>query len=214
MKQGKNSASQLVGLNLDYFAEWGGHSWANLCRQGLLALGDLHGKTVLEIGPRFGKMSSCLALLGAKVVGVEIDGAALRRADEETRKWGVTSDVSFVTYDGNLDRCHALDRLVFDVVFVKSVLVLLGESLPDYLQQINRKLKPDGKCVFIENGHGGPLFSLLREIRPTSRGHRGATYMRRSHLSMMNEVFNVADVKRTWCPPIYLIVAEKKCHQR
>src|SRR5437870_2442254 len=54
-----------VLANLGYFMEWGGRSWENLCRHALQNLGDLRGKTVLEIGPRFGKMSACFALLGA-----------------------------------------------------------------------------------------------------------------------------------------------------
>jgi len=198
-------------VNLGYFTEWGGHAWKNLCHHALLAIGDLHGKTVLEIGPRFGKMSTCFALLGAKVVAVETDAAALEQAEKEIRRWGVEPNVSFFHYDGELDHCHALNQLEFDVVFAKSVLVLLGDSLLGYLQKLNRNLKDDGKCVFIENRHGGPFFSLLRRVWPRSFKHyRRVTYLKPLHLAMINQVFHITEVKKTLLPPIYLIIAEKK----
>src|SRR5919109_3477920 len=81
--------SEDVLRNLAYFTEWGGRSWEKLCHCAIQNLGDLHGKTVLEIGPRFGKMASCFALLGAEVVAVEINAAALKQAEEEVKQWGV-----------------------------------------------------------------------------------------------------------------------------
>src|SRR6266542_1001308 len=82
-----------VLANLSYFTEWGWRSWENLCRYAIQNLGDLHGKTVLEIGPRFGKMSACFALLGARVVGIETNAAALKQAEEEVKRWGVQANV-------------------------------------------------------------------------------------------------------------------------
>src|SRR5712692_12050295 len=46
-----------VLANLNYFTQWGGRAWAHLCRHAIHYLGDLHGKILLEIGPRYGRMS-------------------------------------------------------------------------------------------------------------------------------------------------------------
>lgn len=199
--------------NIGYFTEWGGYSWRKLCRHALLALGDLHGKTVLEIGPRFGKMSCCFALLGAKVIGVETNAAALMQAEKEIRKWGVEAKVTLLYYDGDLDHCVALKQLEFDLVFTKSVLVCVGDSLSDYLQKINRRLKYNGRCIFIENRHGGPFFSSLRKVLPRSRNnYQRVTYFRPMHLAMINELFSIVEIKKSMFPPIYLILAKKKLH--
>ncbi len=155
-----------VLTNLSYFVEWGGHSWEKLCRYAIQNLGDLQGKTVLEVGPRFGKMSACFALLGAEVVGVETDETALKRAEEEVKRWGVHTHVSFLHYDGDLGHCAELSQSRFDFIFTKSVLVLLGSDLFDCLQKLDPMLKPNGKCIFLENRHGGAIFSFLIRFAP------------------------------------------------
>ena len=204
-----------VLANLSYFTEWGGRSWRNLCRYAIQNLGDLQGKRVLEIGPNSGKMSACFALLGAQVVGIEINAAALKQAEEEVKRWGVDANVSFFHYDGDLDQCDALRESQFDLIFTKGVLVLLGSTLSNYLQKLDRRLKASGRCVFLENRHGGPVFMLLRRVRPSSRADvraRAVTYLRPSHLRLIDQVFPITEVKTAWIPLVYLIMAQKKLH--
>ena len=199
-----------VLANLSYFMEWGGRSWEKLCRYALHNLGDLQGKTILEVGPRFGKMAVCFALLGARVVGIETSARAVKRAEEEAKRWGVQAQVSVVLYDGDPDHCEALNDSVFDLIFTKSVLVLLGGSLADYLHKLDRRLKPEGSCIFLENRHGGPVFALLRRLlRPRKLPHR-ITLLRPGHLRLIGQVFHLTEVKKSLIPPIYLIVARKK----
>jgi 2-polyprenyl-3-methyl-5-hydroxy-6-metoxy-1,4-benzoquinol methylase len=137
-----NLSDQVMGnmrkeimANLGYFTEWGGRPWENLVRYALQDVGDLHGKRVLEIGPRFGKMSICFALLGAQVVGIETDAAALKRAEQEVKQWNVQANISFFHYDGNIDHCCDLNGSVFDVLFTKSVLVTLRSNLSEFLHR-------------------------------------------------------------------------------
>jgi SAM-dependent methyltransferase len=156
-------------------------------------------------------MSACFALLGAQAVGIDTDAEALKKAEREAQKWGVQSRVSFFHYDGDLDHCHALDNFEFDVVFTKSVLVLLGSCLPDHLEKLDRRLKQGGKCIFVENRAGGALFSLLRQVWPPSRKHyHGVTYLTPAQLKIINRVFRITHVKATLLPPVYLIVAGKR----
>src|SRR5437762_9650254 len=103
-----------VLANLNYFTQWGGRAWANLCRHAIQYLDDLHGKTLLEIGPHYGRMSVCFALLGAKVIGIETSAASLKEAEAEARRWRIEENVSFFHYDGDLDHCQALNGLQFD----------------------------------------------------------------------------------------------------
>ena len=151
-----------VLANLSYFSEWGGLGWERLCLYALQNMGDLDGKTILEIGPNSGRMSACFALLGAQIVGVETNASALKQAQEEIKQWGVQARVSFHHYDGDLDHCEVVNESKFDFIFTKSVLVALETHLLDFFEKLDRTLKPDGNCVLIENRHGGSLFSFLR----------------------------------------------------
>jgi protein-L-isoaspartate O-methyltransferase len=108
-----------VLANLGYFTEWGGHRWEYLCRYAIQSVGDLRGKTVLEIGPRYGKMSACFALLGARVVGIETSASVLQEAEKEIKRWGVDANVSFIHYDGNIAHCNILMDSEFDFISPK-----------------------------------------------------------------------------------------------
>ena len=199
-----------VLANLNYFTQWGGRAWVNLCREAIQSLGDLNGKTLLEIGPRYGRMSVCFALLGAKVTGIETNAADLKEAEAEVRRWRIEENVSFVHYDGNLDHCELFQNLAFDVIFTKSVLVTLGKDLSSYLQKLEKRLKRSGKCVFLENRHGGPLCSALRKGRATLRRENPFPALRASQIDAMNQVFHITKIRKTMIPPIYLIMGEKK----
>jgi len=201
-----------VLANLNYFTQWGGRAWAHLCRHAIQYLDDLHGKTLLEIGPHYGRMSVCFALLGAKVIGIETSAADLKEAEAEARRWGVEANVSFVHYDGDLDHCQALNELEFDVIFTKSVLVLFGDSLFGYLQKLDRKLKTSGRCVFLENRYGGMICSALRKGQAILRGEKPHTSLAPAQIRLINQVFHILMVKRTMIPPIYLIMAQKKIY--
>lgn len=194
-----------------YFTEWGGQSWERLCRAGIETLGDLRGREVLEIGARYGKMSVCFALLGANVVGIDISPEVLEKARSEAEKWGVQDRVDFFVYDGKLDQCEPLAGRQFDVIFTKSVLIVMGPALPAFLRAMESLLKPTGRCIFVENRHGGPLFSLLRRVHPDARKWvRRMYYFRPSDLIEIQEVLDIIDVKSSLFPPAYLILAGKK----
>jgi len=200
-----------VLAKLDYFMEWGGRSWRDLCRYALSQVGNLQGKEVLEIGPRFGKLSVMFALLGAKVVGLETSPKYLKVAEQEIRKWEVQQNVELLTYNGDLDSCTTIQGRKFDIIFTKSVLVLLGDNFSEYLKKLETKLSPRGQCVFLENRKGNPIFLLLRMMRPSSRKHyKHVSYLTDSHLKIIDEIYSITEVRKTIFPPIYLILAKKR----
>ncbi len=202
--------------NLSYFMEWGGRPWEKLCKHGIEYLGDLQGKVILEVGPRYGKMSSMFALLGAKVVGIETSANPLKIAENEVKRWGVEKDVSFVHYNGDLESCPALKEMKFDIIFTKSVLVGSGENFSENLQKLAKKLKPGGKCVFLENRDGGRFFRLLVNIKRSMRmrkiplsQYKNITYLTPLHLRVIEEIFTITEIRQTLIPPIYLIMGQQ-----
>jgi predicted O-methyltransferase YrrM len=195
--------------NLAEFAEWGGRPWVSLCRHAFSTLGSLEHKSVLEIGFRFGKMTSFCALLGAQVTALETDASVIPLAQEQVNRSGVSSRVSLLHYDGDLSHCASLKGRQFDVIFSKSVLVLMGKALPQYLHNLEDLLRPGGRCIFLENAYGGKVFALMRSLlRHAHASH--VDYFTESHLKVVATIFEIQEVKKSHFPPIYLIVGGKK----
>ena len=197
--------------HIDHFTEWGGHSWAYLTQYALSKVETLQNKRVLEIGFRFGKMTSLFALLGAEVTGLETDASVIPKAQQEAATWGVSSRVSFFHYDGDLSHCSVLKGKTFDIIFSKSVLVLLCDGLPRYLHALDELLAVQGRYIFLENAYGGRIFALIRYIREKELRHPvNREYFTRFHLRAISDVFGIQEVKKSYLPPIYLIMGCKK----
>ena len=195
--------------NLDYFMEWGAKPWANLTYHAMHAcVGEeqIINKEVLEIGSRYGKISSLFALLGAKVTGIDINKECLVTAEKEAVKHGVSDRVKFIAYDGNLD---VFPDESFDLIFTKSVLVLVPE-LESFLTTLNKKLKPNGKVIFIENGYGNIFIYLLRKFRHRKWAFTKAKFFKSDDMKSFHRSFDVIEIKRSWIPPIWMIYGEKK----
>jgi SAM-dependent methyltransferase len=161
-------------LNLSYFVEWRPYLWLKPVVHALEFLGDLRGKRVLEIGGRYGRMTSLFALLGAEVTMLEktesckdevegvtiLDESEVARAKDEVNKWGVADHVRLVQTKGGFDE---ISGETFDVIFTKSVLWCI-EDLSRFLEQIDVHLADGGKVAFIENFRGGKTLLWLRRV--------------------------------------------------
>lgn len=188
---------------LGYFTEWGGRAWERLVRIGIADYlgGDLRGLSILDFGARYGRMSCLFALLGARVTGVDIRAECLERARAEARHLGVSDQIDFIQYDGNIE---SLPRHTYDVVFSKSVLVLV-DNRPLVLRAMKRLLKTDGRIVFIENGLGNAALRLARRIK-----HRGKWDYTRAHYftaqdaRLLRREYQIEHTARSFIPPIYL----------
>jgi SAM-dependent methyltransferase len=193
--------------NIDYFTEWGGKSWEKLIAFSIKNFlgSNLNDKQILEIGSRYGKMSCLFALIGGKVIGVDINIDNITIANNEAAKWGI-KNIKFIYYDGNLD---IFQNGSFDIIFTKSVLVLIP-NLQETLLKISAKLKPSGKIVFIENAYGNPIIHALRYVKHRKWNFKRATFFSKKEISMINEIFDVKFIKEIKIPPIYLLCGYKK----
>lgn len=194
--------------NLSYFVEWDGKKWERLLNYAFCEFisTNLEGQQILDIGTRYGKMAALFALLGGRVTGIDVQKDCLVIAEAETRKWGVSEKVNFIAYDGNLD---IFPDETFDLIFTKSVLVLVPR-LEDFLRQLETKLKPQGKIVFLENGRGSHILRALRSIRHSKWDHTKINYFTDRELRLICDIFEIKTIKRTLLPPIYLILGLKK----
>lgn len=194
--------------HLDYFMEWGGKAWRRLMDYAFHDFigKDLHDQQVLEIGTRYGKMACLFALLGAKVVGLDVNKESLVIAREEATKLNVADRTSFVLSRGDL---ASISADTFDVVFSKSVLVLVPD-LVRFLEEVKEKLKPGGKVVFLENAKGPWWVHLLRTFRHGGKwDHTKARYFTAHEIEIVSEAFDEFVVRSCAFPPVILMMGRK-----
>ncbi|WP_413935495.1 class I SAM-dependent methyltransferase [Nitrospira sp. BLG_1] len=206
MESGQEITSRPL-QHLDYFMEWGGKAWQRLMAHAFQDFigTDLHDQLILEIGTRYGKMACLFALLGAKVVGLDMNKKSLGIAREEATELNVADMILFVRSGGDLAPVSAN---AFDMVFSKSVLVLVPD-LVRFLEEVKEKLKPGGKVVFLENAKGPWWMHLLRTFRHEKWDYTKARYFTSHEIQTVSEVFDDF-VVRSWAfPPIVLIMARK-----
>ena len=105
----------------------------------LSALGDVHAKTVIDIGCGEGRFSRLLSRLGATVTGVDITEALIARA----RALASEGETYLI---GNAENLHGIADDGFDLAVSYIVLV----DLLDYRRSISeayRVLRPGGRLV-------------------------------------------------------------------
>ena len=161
-------------VDVDTFIEWRPWLWREAVLEALGDLNGLAGKSVLDLGCRYGRMTVFFALCGADAVGVDTYAEGLTRAAEFARQWQVEDRTRFIAYDGNPD---ALGEGPFDLIFTKSVLWSIP-NLAEILEQIDSALAPNGRIAFVENVRGGSGVMWLR--RNVIHRGRGA-YLDRYH---------------------------------
>lgn len=128
------------------------------------ALGDLHGKRVLEYGCGEGWITRDLARLGGRVCAFDISS----QAAENTKR---------VLADANvLDRCSVevmpAERLSYaDESFDLAVgfAIIHHLDLPAALKELHRVLKPGGVAYFAEPLATNPAIQFYRRITPQYR---------------------------------------------
>jgi ubiquinone/menaquinone biosynthesis C-methylase UbiE len=159
-------------------------------RFALHRLGDLDGKTVVEVGSGSGDMVVLFALLGAKrALGIDKRREAVVEGRSRAQRHGVADRCEFV--EALAEALPLKDESV-DVVFSKSTLQYLDRPLA--LGEYMRVLRSDGQLVLIENRRLNPFINLYRLWRWVASHARGDTTYIRSILGYVTEK-EIADLR-------------------
>ena len=207
-------------LSLEYFSDWGGPSVVGLTKSAIEFVGSgLTGLRVLEVGYGHGRMSCLFALLGAQVVAVDTHDVGRPDAIAEAKRWGVSERIHFTVYSGDPEN---IPEGPFDVVFTKSVLLLIPE-LERFLRGLSAKLRSGGQVSFVENGFHSPLGVLGRRLIHWWRNNQDdyypgvqmynwhlPAYLSAARINTMSKVFDVRHVVRAESPHWYLIHGFKR----
>ena len=120
-------------------------------------IGDVHGKSVLDLGCGGGDLAILLALAGARVCAVDESEAAIAAARRQA---------SFNRAPASEWRCASAFGLGaggkrFDLITGRYILHHI-EPFGDFVLLLHGSLKPGGRAVFIENSARNPLLMLSR----------------------------------------------------
>lgn len=197
---------------LPYFVEWGRPAWANMTRQMLeeeVGLDWFAGKTVMDLGSRYGKMGTLFGLLGANVVGLDYNPEFQTLAEEEAKRFGVEDNVEFFTIDAT--EFFVTTGRKFDMIFTKSVLTIIPTPLDEIVPTIVDGLAPNGRFVGVENGKGSFLYHFMRRFGPKSNANwRKWTYFDKALVQFMRGHFSEFRVRYLPFPPVYGMIGEGK----
>ena len=126
-------------------------------------LGALAGKSVLDVGCGDGINAMNLAMLGARVTGIDISAKAIELAKKRAEVNGVSASTTFVC--SPLELAEFPDRS-FDVIWGDAVLHHLIPDLDHVMRNLVRWAKPGAIVVFGEPMNLSPWLRQLRLMLP------------------------------------------------
>jgi len=128
------------------------------------ALGDLSGRSLLEIGCGDGEVTVLFAKAGARVTGIDISGEMVSLARGRAGEAGVADRVKALRMSGeDLD----FPDSSFDVIYGHSILHHLNLEIS--ARHLERLLRPGGVAVFLEPLDFNPILNLFRLLTPGRR---------------------------------------------
>lgn len=122
-------------------------------------LGDLRGKSVLDVGCGEGEDAMILARLGARVTGLDVSPGAVDLARQRAGINGVAHRTRFICAPLNAAN---LPEKAFDVIWIDNVLHHVLDDLEPTLRSLLRAAKPGAAIICIEPVN---LNQTLRKIR-------------------------------------------------
>ena len=128
----------------------------------LETMGDIEGKSILDLGCGAGESSVYFALKGARVTAVDVSKEMLHVATELAKQWDVTIDTRLMIAE-DMD----LPSDSFDYVYGNGVLHHVDRKKA--YNEIYRILKPGGQAIFIEPLCYNPIISVYRIIARSVR---------------------------------------------
>lgn len=148
----------------------------------LVALGNVKGKRILELGCGNGKLTAILASKGANILAIDISPIAVKETQKSCKEFIRKVDVQQADAN-NLPH------------ITKSFDLVVGEFILHHLDYnktvmgIYQVLKPDGRAIFIEPLAHNPLLNLWRKLTPRLRtpGEHPLSY---ANIREMGSCFN------------------------
>jgi len=125
-------------------------------------LGDVRGKTVLELGTGLGEAATWFAMHGAQVIATDLSGGMLALAGRVAARHGAA--LLPAQMDG---ACLALANASVDVVYAANTLHHVDQAR--CIAEVHRVLRPGGVAVFWDPLRYNPAINVYRRMATAVR---------------------------------------------
>lgn len=127
-------------------------------KEAINQLGNVQGKTILNIGCGLGEEAVYLASKGAKVIALDISSEMLNFTKKLARKYKVDN----ITYHQMASENTLFKDASFDYIFGCNILHHV--NIDKAIREAKRLLKPSGIAVFVEPLSYNPIINVYRII--------------------------------------------------
>lgn len=128
-------------------------------KEAIRLLGDVKGKTILNIGCGLGEETVYLSLKGAKVVAIDTSSEMLKFTKKLAEKYRADKKISY--FQMSVEKIK-FDREMFDYVLGCNILHHI--DITKAVKEICRVLKKSGIAVFIEPLTYNPVINIYRAM--------------------------------------------------
>lgn len=168
-------------------------------RQITKSLGNLHGKSLLDIGCGLGEASVYFAIKGATVTASDISGGML----EVTQKLATHNKVNLKTHKSTAEDLNFKNGETFDIVYVGNLFHHV-EIEPTILN-IKKVMKPNSTLVSWDPLAYNPLINIYRWIATDVRTEDEHPF-KASDIKLFKKHFNKVTVHYYWLTTLVIFV--------
>jgi SAM-dependent methyltransferase len=167
-------------------------------------LGDLRGRTVLDLGCGDGENLVPLVVRGADVIGLEISPSLIGLAQTRLDLHGLSGRVRFIT-----SSAHEIALPDASVDVVLGIAILHHLDLERAAQEVRRVLRPGGRAIFQEPVRDSVPIRTLRRLIPY-RQKDVSPYERpltTAELARFASAFRTYEERAFWLPFVNVAMA-------
>lgn len=170
-------------------------------------LGDLQGKTLLDIGCGLGEASVYFALKGADVTSLDISQGML----DATQKLAHSNNVHVRTHKAAAERLELLPEQYFDIIYAGNLLHHV--DIQQTLRLVSPHLAPEGVFVSWDPVAYNPIINLYRMIATDVRT-ADEHPLRASDIRLIESEFQDVKTRFFWFSTllifIWMVVAQRR----
>lgn len=162
-------------------------------------LGNIRGKSLLDIGCGLGEASVYFALKGAKVTAIDISKSMIDVIKRLSKRY----NVQIVNHQSTIENIQLPYGKKFDIIYVGNLLHHV--NIDKALEQVRLYLKTDGIFVNWEPVHYNPIINIYRKIAVKVRS-KNEQPIKLSDIEKFHRYFSRVETKWFWFSTLIIFI--------